>query len=158
MQDSEYLEQLRQELVELSPDFAHDEKSIKNLIQHMLTHKIKVEQDKHFKDQLADRLSRHIAWSKESHDIDPKVQARTSRLGRFIAYGLPGLAVLALIIVTLPPLLDTPLSQDPISIQSDKITDSVGDETIIRLSTDSLSPAYRKTTPMQQDIISQDKN
>ena len=40
MQDSKYLEQLRQELVELSPDFAHDEKNIKNLISHMLSHKI----------------------------------------------------------------------------------------------------------------------
>lgn len=118
MQDSKYLEQLRQELVELSPDFAHDEKSIKNLIQHMLTHKIKVEQDNHFKDQLADRLSRHIAWSKESHDIDPKVQARTSRLGRFIAYGLPGLVLCFVIFYTLPwkqnqyELLLSPISQE----------------------------------------------
>ena len=45
MQDSKYLEQLRQELVELSPDFAHDEKNIKNLISHMLSHKIKVQQN-----------------------------------------------------------------------------------------------------------------
>ena len=62
MQDSKYIEQLRKELVELSPDFVHDEKNIKNLISHMLSHKIKVQQNTHFKDQLADRLSRHIAW------------------------------------------------------------------------------------------------
>ena len=102
MQDSKYLEQLRQELVELSPDFAHDEKNIKQLMTYMLSHKIKVEQDNHFKDQLADRLSRHIAWSQEYHEIDPKVQARTSRLGRFIAYGLPGLALCVVILITLP--------------------------------------------------------
>lgn len=102
MQDSKYIEQLRQELVELSPDFAHDEKKIKKLITYMLTHKIKVEQENHFKDQLADRLSRHIAWSKESHDIDPKVQARTSRLGRFIAYGLPGLVLCVIVLITMP--------------------------------------------------------
>ena len=102
MQDGKYLEQLRQGLVELSPDFAHDEKNIKQLMTYMLTHKIKVEQDNYFKDQLADRLSRHIAWSKESHEIDPKVQARTSRLGRFIAYGLPGLALCVIVLITMP--------------------------------------------------------
>ena len=41
MQDSKYLEQLRQELVELSPDFAHDEHKIKKLI--TLTLKFKQE-------------------------------------------------------------------------------------------------------------------
>ena len=116
MQDSKYLEQLRQELVELSPDFAHDEKKIKKFIGHMMTHKIKVQQDINFKSQLADRLSRHIAWSKESHEIDPKIQARTSRLGRFIAYGLPGLALCAIVLFTIPrsPLQTvTPISPSP---------------------------------------------
>lgn len=117
MQDSKYLEQLRQELVELSPDFAYDEKKIKKFIGHMMTHKMKVKQDNHFKDQLADRLSRHIAWSKESHELDPKVQARTSRLGRFIAYGLPGLALCAIVFLTIPrspvQTVITPVSPSP---------------------------------------------
>lgn len=131
MQDSKYLEQLRQELVELSPDFAHDEHKIKKLITYMLTHKIKVEQDNHFKDQLADRLSRHIAWSQESHEIDPKVQAKTSRLGRFIAYGLPGFIITIVIIITFPEISikhlydDAPFLQSTIkSIDVDDISSS----------------------------------
>ena len=124
MQDSKYLEQLRQELVELSPDFAHDEKNIKQLMTYMLSHKIKVEQDNHFKDQLADRLSRHIAWSQEYHEIDPKVQARTSRLGRFIAYGLPGLALCVIVLMTVPR---TPslISQPNVSLSEAPLEDRV---------------------------------
>jgi len=122
-------EQVRKDLLDLSPDFVKEQKKIQHIMIH---HKPTITQNPHFKQQLAQRIERHIAWS-QTPNKGKIFSFSNSRLARLVAYGMPWLAMCFVVLYLAPwsPLHRqelTPTSAPQKDIESSITNDTVAND------------------------------